>query len=248
MNSHTKYLFRVAALLMGCFFVMAGCENDEREVNSLFDKQIGLEEAIEINSYLSQDGYVKANLKAPFMLRFEGRQNNQADTPYLEFPRTLHVDFFDSTGKTESYLDADYGKYFQNERKVLLKDSVLVINMKNGDTLRTQKLWWDQNKSEFSTDDTAYIFQRDKVILAANGLQAAQNLTNIKFFNSSGVLAVPKSDSTRGMPSDSLPPSDPGLIPLQPAPKPDSQLIRPNIPPSRLDTGRRKPGILRGRN
>lgn len=231
---------------MGCFFVMASCENDPGEVASLFQKKTGVEEGHQIESYLSQDGYVKAKLTAPYMLRF------QDSTSALEFPRTLHVDFFDSTGKKESYLDARYGKYFETERKVLLRDSVLVINLKNGDTLRTQKLWWDQTKQEFSTDDTAYIFQPDKVILAAKGLQAAQNLTNIKFFNSSGVLSVPKSDSTAGVPVDSLP-AGPDTAKLTPRPAP---VKRPDtlkstlprlFPPGRRDTGSRKPGILRGR-
>jgi LPS export ABC transporter protein LptC len=214
-SGHSKYLFSIAALVTSCFFVLASCENDPRVVADMYKKKIGVEEAIQIESFLSQDGVVKAKLMAPYMLRY------QADSPYLEFPHTLHVDFFDSTTKKESYLDAKYGKYFEFDRKVLLKDSVLVINMKNGDTLRTQKLWWDQNKSEFSTDDTAYIFQRDKVILAANGLQASQNLTNIKFFNSSGVLAVPKSDSTSAAPTDSL---------SRPVPD-SSRLVRPPTPP-----------------
>lgn len=199
-TGHSKYFLCVAALLLGCLFVITGCENDPREVEQLYKKKTGVEEAKEIVSYLSQDGYVKAKLTSPFMLRY------QADSPYIEFPRTLHTDFFDSSGKTESFLDADYGKYFEYDRKVLLRDSVLVINLKNGDTLRTQKLWWDQDKSEFYTDDTAYIFQPDKVIVAKNGLQASQNLTDIRFFNSSGVLAVPKSDSTSPAPTDSFPP------------------------------------------
>jgi LPS export ABC transporter protein LptC len=216
---HSKYLFPIAALLMGCFFVMTACENDLQVVEGLYKKKIGVEEAFSIESYLSQDGYVKAKLASPYMLRY------QADSPYLEFPRTLHVDFFDSTAKRESYLDAQYGKYFEFERKVLLRDSVVVINMKNGDTLRTKKLWWDQNKSEFYTDDTAYIFQPDKIILAASGLQAAQNLTNIKFFNSSGILSVPKSDSTSGPPTDSLS-----------APAPDSTRPFRPFPPARKDS------------
>jgi LPS export ABC transporter protein LptC len=220
MNSdHSKYFFPMAALLMGCFFVISSCENDLKVVESLYKKKIGVEEANQIESYLSQDGYVKAKLVAPYMLRY------QADSPYIEFPRTLHVDFFDSLANRESYLDADYGKYYEFERKVLLKDSVLVINMKNGDTLRTQKLWWDQNKSEFYTDDTAYIFQRDKVIIAADGLTAAQNLTNINFRNSSGTLAVPKSDSASARPTDSLS-----------MPVPDSARISRPLPPVRKDS------------
>jgi LPS export ABC transporter protein LptC len=216
MNSgHSKYLFPIAALLMGCFFVMTGCENDPNTVRALYEKKIGVEEGKQIESYLSQDGYVKAKLVAPYMLRYQS-----PDSTFLEFPRTLHVDFFDSLRNRESYLDADYGKYFENERKVLLRDSVLVINLKNGDTLRTQKLWWDQNKSEFSTDDTAYIFQRDKVILAASGLTATQNLQNIKFFNSSGVLAVPKNDSTSSGPTDSLSTAVPDSARLRSVPPP----------------------------
>ena len=233
---------------MGCFFVLAGCENDPGEVANLFKKKIGVEEARQVESFLSQDGYVKAKLTAPYMKRF------QSDSPYIEFPNTLHVDFFDSLGTRESYLDARYGKYLEFERKVLLQDSVLVINIKNGDTLRTQKLWWDQNKSEFYTDDTAYIYQPDKVILAAKGLQAAQNLTNIKFFYSSGILSVPKSDSASGMPDTTIP--TPGATPEPPS------AIAPNrlphnrdslrkrgliLSPSQKDTGRTRPGLLRSR-
>jgi LPS export ABC transporter protein LptC len=253
LTGQSKYTFQIAALLMGCFFIVASCENDPEDVKNAFEKKAGIEEALKIESYLSQDGYVKAKLTAPYMLRYLPDARSSRDSSYLEFPRTLHVDFFDSSGNKESYLDARYGKYYETERKVLLRDSVLVINMKNGDTLRTQKLWWDQNKSEFSTDDTAYIFQPDKVILAANGLQAAQNLTNIKFFNSSGVLSVPKSDSTAGVPNDSLSAGKPDTVKVAPTPNP---LKRPDtlrspvpslIPRGRKDSGNRKPGIFRGR-
>ena len=160
----------------------------------------------------------------------------------------------ESLTNRESYLDAHYGKYYEYDRKVLLKDSVLVINMKNGDTLRTQKLWWDQNKSEFFTDDTAYIYQPDKVILAAKGLQATQSLTNIKFFYSSGIMAVPKSDSTGGIPDTTTPP--PAAVP-QPPPAPAPNTLPANADslrkrggalfPISRDTGKRRPSLFRGR-
>jgi Protein of unknown function (DUF1239). len=174
---------------------------------------------------LSQDGFVKAKLVAPYMRRYVTESRADADSPFVEFPRSLHVDFFDSSGAKESYLDANYGKYFELERKVLLRDSVVVINTKNGDTLRTMKLWWDQNSSEFYTDDTARIYQPDKVILAAAGLQAAQDLSNIVFFKSSGVIAVPKDDSTSTGSTDSL-----STV------VPDSLRISRPLPPRRIDS------------
>jgi LPS export ABC transporter protein LptC len=181
----TIFSLHRAALFLGCLFVMAACENDEREVENLYSKKIAVEEAVRVESFMSEGGKVKAKLTAPFMLRY------QADSPYIEFPRTLHVDFYDDSAKVESILDARYAKYFEYAHKVLLRDSVRVINLKDGDTLRTQELWWDQNKQEFYTEDTAYIHQPDKVVMATKGLRAKQNLTSYNFLGAKGGVLVP---------------------------------------------------------
>ena len=172
---------------MGCFFVFTSCENDPAEVDQLFKKKTAVEEAKKIESYLSQSGKVKAKLTSPYMLRV------QVDSPYMEFPRTLHVDFYDDSTVIESTLDAHYAKYVEFDHKVLLRDSVLVQSIKNGDTLRTQELWWDQDKQEFYTDKPAHVYQRDKIIFAKYGLRAAQNLTSYTFYGSSGPMLMPNS-------------------------------------------------------
>jgi LPS export ABC transporter protein LptC len=188
-TNHTYY-FVAAALLMGCFSVFTSCENDEKEIDKLFQKQAAVEEAHTIESYLSQSGVVKAKLTAPYMLRV------QADSPYMEFPRTMHVDFYNDSTVIESTVDSRYAKYVEYDHKVLLRDSVLVQSIKNGDTLRTQELWWDQDKKEFYTDKPAHVYQRDKIIFAQNGLRAAQDLTSYTFYKSSGPMLVPQN----GMP------------------------------------------------
>lgn len=167
--------------------MFTSCENDPAEVDQLFQKKTAVEEAKTVESYLSQSGKVKAKLTSPYMLRV------QADSAYMEFPRTLHVDFYDDSTVIESTLDARYAKYVEFDHKVLLRDSVLVQSIKNGDTLRTQELWWDQDKQEFYTDKPAHVYQRDKIIFAKNGLRAAQNLTSYTFYSSSGPMLVPNS-------------------------------------------------------
>jgi len=182
----TRYYFFAAALLMGSF-IFSSCENDQAEVDAFFKKKISAEVAKNIESYLSQSGKVKAKLTSPYMLRY------QADSPYIEFPRTLHVDFYDDSTVIESTVDAKYAKYVEFDHKVLLRDSVLVQSIKNGDTLRTQELWWDQDKKEFYTDKPAHVYQRDKIIFAKDGLRAAQDLTSYTFYSSSGPMLVPNS-------------------------------------------------------
>lgn len=181
----------IAALFLGCFFVLPSCENDEGDVRKAFEKKQGVEEGTNIESFMSQSGKVKAKLTAPYMLRYQAER--QGDTAYIEFPRTLHVDFYDTTGKIESTVDALYAKYVEFDKKVLLRDSVKVISLKNGDRLLTKQLWWDQNAKEFYTSDTAYIYQTDKTIIAQKGLRAAQDLTRYTFLDAKGPILVPAS-------------------------------------------------------
>jgi hypothetical protein len=92
----------------------------------------------------------------------------------------------------ESTVDARYAKYIEFDHKVLLRDSVLVISLRNGDTLRTQELWWDQDKQQFYTTKPAHVYQRDKIIFAKNGLTASQSLTSYTFYEASGPMLVPQ--------------------------------------------------------
>ena len=41
---------------------LVGCENDESKVNAIFGKKLGVDEAVNIESYMSQSGKMKAKL------------------------------------------------------------------------------------------------------------------------------------------------------------------------------------------
>lgn len=156
----------LAVVLSGCFFVWS-CENDYQVVQNLNKKSIGVEEGKQIESYLSQNGKVKAKLMAPLMLRY------QADTPKVEFPQTLRVDFYNDSAKVQSKLFAKFGRYLENENKVFLRDSVVVFNV-SGDTLFCKELYWDQTKSIFYTDKNVIIHKPDQKVYGT-GLVADQS-------------------------------------------------------------------------
>jgi len=216
----STYCFFRAALFMGCFFLFS-CENTTEEVDAAFGKKaIAIEEAIQVDSYMSQEGKTKARLTAPYMLR------QVKDSQYIEFPRSLHVDFYDTTGVIETILDAKYGKYREYESKVLLRDSVIVINIKNGDTLRTPELWWDQNKEQFYTDKPSHITKRDGTdIFSRNGMKAKQDLSWYELYGNSGKLPTPDEAGPAGADSlrrDSATPGKP-VPPPPPTPVPAKQ-------------------------
>jgi len=174
-----------AAIITGCFF-MYSCENNMQEVTNLGKKRTGKEVAENVESYMSQDAHVKAKLTAPVMIRTE------TDTPVVEFPKTLRVEFYNDSAKPESHLFAKYGRYLEKQGKVFLQDSVFVFNIK-GDTLLTDELWWDRNKELFYNSKPVTIRQAHNQSLNGDSIIADQNFTWYTLYNGSGIRNVPDS-------------------------------------------------------
>lgn len=162
------------------------CENDPAVVGTGNERKANVEEGRNIESLLTQNGKPKAKLISPFMLRYT------LDTTYIEFPKTLHVNFFDSLGKTESQVDALYGKYFETRNLVYLRDSVVVFNVK-GDTLKSPDLWWDQNTRKFYTEKNIRLRTKDKRLYGGKGFEADQDLTHWTIFQPTGTIMIPDS-------------------------------------------------------
>jgi LPS export ABC transporter protein LptC len=167
--------------------LLSSCGNSDEEVSQYNSKSLGIEEIKNADINYTLGGKAKAKLTSPLMLRV------QESNPYVEFPKKLHVDFFNETGAVDSRLDALYGKYFDLESKVFLKDSVKVINIL-GDTLYCTELWWDRNRkgSEFYTDKPVRI-RRKLQIIDGIGMDASQDFKAWHIINPVGIINVPNS-------------------------------------------------------
>jgi len=181
-----KYTVYTAAIL-SCLFLPA-CENDEKAVQRLNNKSIGVEEAKKVEIIYTTGGKTKAVLTAPLMLHV------QESTPYYEFPQTLQTDFYNEGGIIESRLNARYGKYKENEDLVFLKDSVRVINLQKGDTLFCNELYWNRKRTgaEFYTDKPVRIRTKTQIIDGI-GMEARQDFKSWLIKKSVGTVQVPAS-------------------------------------------------------
>ncbi len=154
--------------------LISSCENDEKNVQAFFEKKLGVDEALNIESYMSQGGRVKAKLTAPKMLRYQDTSSR------VELPETLHVDFFDSLLQVESKLDAQFALYHENRNQVYLRDSIKVYNTK-GDTLFCEELYWDQVLEKFFTEKPVRIHTPD-MIMQGLGLSAPQDFKTFEIY------------------------------------------------------------------
>lgn len=182
-SAHIK-LF--GAFMAGCFF-LCSCENDIRDIKNLDASRKGVEEAKTVTVNYSVNGRRKALLTSPLMYRV------QDTVPYVEFPKTIHVDFFGENDSVESKLDARYAKYKESQSIVFLKDSVRVINVL-GDTLYSDQLYWDLKRTgaEFYTNKPVRIRRRMEII-DGTGMEARQDFKEWHILQPAGFIKVPAS-------------------------------------------------------
>ena len=188
MRKNLTYSFLNAAMLTGCIFLWTGCNSEKEKKKEKDARKFRVEEAKNIHLNYTIGGKIKSVVTSPLMLNVEDI------VPYIEFPSTIHADFYDDFGKRESFLDARYAKYEQNKSTVFIKDSVVVINIEKGDTLYCNELYWDRNRTgnEFYTDKPVRIRTR-KEWINGKGMEAAQDFRNWHITQSVGVIGVPKS-------------------------------------------------------
>jgi LPS export ABC transporter protein LptC len=179
-------IFYAAAFIMSCCFVCS-CGNSQKEIDEWVNDRQVVDRVTKVTSYLSQEGKVKSKLTAPLMLMVQPKSS--ADTQYIEFPNSLHADFFDDSARVDSWLDSKYGKYLQSLEKVYLRDSVVVIS-KNGDTLRCHDLWWDQSKGMFYTDSVVTYHSPGNAITGYKGMEATQDFSSVTFKHPMGDLKI----------------------------------------------------------
>lgn len=173
----------VAAICICCLLV--SCENDLTSIREMQKSRLSVDEATGIESYLSIGGKVRAKLTAPKLLRYYD------SVPRTEFEQSLHVDFYDDSLKMESYLDAKKGYYYEQQGKVTLTDSVVVIRI-DGDTLRTKELYWDQLQHKLFTRSNVEIRQKNKTIFG-KGFESDEQLRNFTIDSVKGVIMVGQS-------------------------------------------------------
>lgn len=173
---HQKIIKMAVACLSSCFF-MASCENDVDAVKALGARVGGIDVGKNVAIYVSNDGKLGAKLTAPLMNRYL-----QDSGKMLEFPQSIHVDFYKEGNQIESQLSAKYAKYKETENIVFLKEDVIIFNTL-GDTLWCKEMYWDQNSGKFYTEQDVVVKQHNPLAkIYGKGLEANQNLSDIRIF------------------------------------------------------------------
>ena len=130
------------------------CTNDVKDIDALFSgKDTDKEIATEVEILYSDSSFVRIKIDAPKMIRHLDKSN-----PHEEFPDGLKVTFYNENGRATSWLEAGYAIRNEQDRKVYVKDDVLVYNERD-DKMRTIELIWDEADKLIHTEKPVKIMQ-----------------------------------------------------------------------------------------
>jgi len=165
-------------------FFCGSCINDLDDVERLLDREDHQTEwAKDVEIVYSDSVAVKVRITSPLLVR-------KADqvTPYDEFPEGVFVEFFDNQQNITSTLSANYGIRYSNQKRIIVRDSVVLQNI-HQERLETSELIWNENDQEVHTDKFVKITKPEEIIFAY-GFRADQNFSEYELLSVAGRVKV----------------------------------------------------------
>ncbi|WP_170227128.1 LPS export ABC transporter periplasmic protein LptC [Luteibaculum oceani] len=164
--------------------MLFSCQNSYEEVNKVSGNELQpYAESFDTEIIYSEKGKKNSRLLSEHIQRF-----NAGDTVWTEMPKGLQAYFYDSIGRLESTMKADYGLWLEERGTVYAEKDVIITNVK-GEQLNTEKLTWYQDSGIFVTREFVKITQPTGVIYG-NGLRAKQNFEEYEIMEITGNIAV----------------------------------------------------------
>lgn len=170
-------MFRLTYLSIATFVLLlqSACEQKENAKPATYEGPITQGEDVELF-------YVE---KEVLKLKVITKKIQEFATGDREFPEGLYMEFYDESGKVSSTLKANHAYFFNKENKWRGRGDVEVKNLEKGEQLNTEELFWKPETKRIFTEKFVTIRQQ-KDIIYGTGLDAAQDLSDYRIFNTTG--------------------------------------------------------------
>lgn len=166
------FTFILLGLLYGC---------NKPEAKEIIEYKGPLREVEKMETYYSESDKVKIKMLADVVYEFKNGDR--------EFPKGLHVEFYNEQGTLESTLKANHAFFFKEENKWRGRGKVEVKNVEKQEQLNTEELFWKPAEQKIFTESFVTIRQQSDVIYGV-GLDAKQDLSEYTILKPTGEIEV----------------------------------------------------------
>lgn len=158
------------------------CSNDLKDIEKIkLMEQPNVEQAKNVEILYSDSAVLRMRIIASEM-----RNIVDAKEPKREFPKGVHVDFFNENKGKSSELSANYAEYMEKKKEIILRDSVVIWNFRN-EQMETEELIWKERTNEIYSKKFVKITTPTEII-EGYGFSSDMEFTNWEIDSVSGIF------------------------------------------------------------
>jgi hypothetical protein len=166
--------------------VFSACDNSIEVAKNMGDlSKLPDMSATNLEILYSDSAQVKGRVVTPEVNYFGAAQQ-----PYYEYPKGIHVYFYDEKMKVIAEVSSKYAIYHDREKLWEARTNVVVVNVK-GERLNTEQLFWDMNLQKIYSSKNCIISLPDGTQqIGKKGMDAREDFSNWNLYGAAGSVNV----------------------------------------------------------
>ena len=117
---------------------MTSCGNDISKIQFFEPKELPESTIENARMRRSEEGRLQVIMEAPLVLQYSKPE------PKTEYPKGIKMRFFNGYNNPTGTLTARYAVQYSHRQQTIVRDSVVIVDLRNGDTVYLQELTWDE--------------------------------------------------------------------------------------------------------
>ena len=182
MSTLTNFIQSTLFLVSGVLFLSCGTQEFSKNQLLTFDGKFPDESATNVELTFSDSGRVNFEIFAPLLNKYNG------DHYYMDCPQGVKIISYDSRGEQEAILTSDYAISEESPQRMEARTHVVITNVKNGDTLKTEKIIWDKGSQRIYSDVEVRQIRSDGTVNIGDGFDADERFTKYTVRNPRGEI------------------------------------------------------------
>ncbi len=160
----------VSRTLLTLMLVVGACKNGTRVTATQAALDSADQVLIGMTHYVTEAGVLRARVRADTAFFYSGPQRAEL--------RNVHVTFYDTQGRSTSTLTAHEGTHHWRTGDMEARGNVVVVRDRDGGTMRTEILYYNQAKNEVSSNKH-FVFDAPDRHIEGEGFTSDPEFKNI---------------------------------------------------------------------
>ena len=169
-------------LALGVFFVSCGTQEFSKNQLLEYNGKFPDESANDVEISFSDSGRVSFEIFAPLLNKYND------NFPYMDCPEGIKIISYDANGEQEAILTSEYAISEDATQRMEARTHVVITNVKNGDTLKTEKIIWDKGNKRIYSDVEVRQIRSDGTVNIGDGFDADERFTKYTVRNPRGEI------------------------------------------------------------